>query len=472
MDAQSPNPNSGKPDAATTERLAYEAPELERPATATPTEQELEHEAPTVGKLDYSPTVGHDPYAAFRYPSFLRYQLGWVTSIIGQQIQSVAIGWEMTKRTTTPEAAALLLSYVGLVQAAPVILLALPAGHIADQFDRRRVVWITQLIAVMCSLALAVLSHRHGSVVAMYGVLLAGAIAGAVGTPARSALLPQVVPTEVFSNAVTWNSSFFQIASVLGPALAGLVILYSLPAAYVLDAICGAAFLAALPTLVLRHVSRSREPATLRSLAAGVRFVREKKIILATITLDLFAVLLGGATFLLPIFAKDILHVGEVGFGMLRASPAVGAFAMALVVAHLPPMRRAGRAMLWAVAGFGAATIVFGLSRSFWLSMVMLFLTGAFDNISVVVRHTLVQVLTPDEMRGRVSAVNNVFIGASNELGGWESGITAHLLGAVRSVVFGGIGTILTVLAVSFIWPQVRRFGSLQHAREQEPQNA
>jgi MFS family permease len=443
---------------------------LERPATAAPTEGQLERETPHVGALDYSPPAEpRDPYQAFRFPSFLRYQLGWGASIVGQQIQSVAIGWEMTQRTQSAKAAAMLIGYVGLVQAAPVVLLALPAGHVADRFDRRRIVMITQAIAVICSLALAFVSHAHGSVLWMYGILLFSAIAGAVGSPARSALLPQVVPTEAFSNAVTWNSSFFQVASVLGPALAGLVILISLSSAYIVDAACGVAFLIALPMLTLRPVARSKEPATLKSLVAGVRFVGAKKIILATITLDLFAVLLGGATFLLPIFAKDILHVGEIGFGMLRASPAVGAFVMALVLAHAPPMKRAGRAMLLAVAGFGLATIVFGVSKSFWLSLVMLCLTGVFDNISVVVRHTLVQVLTPDEMRGRVSAVNNVFIGASNELGGWESGFTAYLFGTIPSVIIGGIGTLLTVLAVTFIWPEVRRFGSLHDARPDGP---
>lgn len=444
---------------------AYEQPELERPATAAPTEGQLERETPHVGALDYSPPAERDPYQAFRFPSFLRYQLGWGASIVGQQIQSVAIGWEMTQRTTSDKAAAMLIGYVGLVQAAPVVLLALPAGHVADRFDRRRIVTITQAIAVVCSLALAFVSHAHGSVLWMYGILLLSAIAGAVGSPARSALLPQVVPAEAFSNAVTWNSSFFQVASVLGPALGGLVILFSLPAAYVADAVCGLGFLVALPLLALRPVAQSKEPATLKSLVAGVRFVRRKKIILATITLDLFAVLLGGATFLLPIFAHQILHAGVIGFGILRASPAVGAFAMALVLAHAPPMKRAGRAMLLAVAGFGLATIVFGISKNFWLSLAMLCLTGAFDNISVVVRHTLVQVLTPDDMRGRVSAVNNVFIGASNELGGWESGFTAYLFGTIPSVIIGGIGTLLTVLVVTFIWPEVRRFGSLHEAR-------
>jgi MFS family permease len=205
-----------------------------------------------------------------------------------------------------------------------------------------------------------------------------------------------------------------------------------------------------------------------QTLLAGIHFVRQNKIILATITMDLFAVLLGGATYMLPLFATDVLHVGAAGFGWMRAAPAIGAFGMALVIAHLPPMKKAGRNLLLAVAGFGVATIVFGLSRSFPLSLVMLLLTGAFDNISVVVRSTLVQVLTPDSMRGRVSAVNNVFIGASNELGGFESGLAARMIGLIPSVVAGGIGTIVVVLSVAGVWPQVRKFGSLADAKPVE----
>jgi len=210
---------------------------------------------------------------------------------------------------------------------------------------------------------------------------------------------------------------------------------------------------------------RTGKATNLQTLLAGVKFVWSTPIILATITLDLFAVLLGGATYLLPIYATDILHVGAAGFGWMRAAPAFGAVAMGVTIAHLPPMKKAGRDLLLAVAGFGVATIVFGISKSFWLSLVMLFLTGALDNVSVVVRHTLVQVLTPDAMRGRVSAVNNVFIGASNELGGWESGMTAGLIGPFWSVVGGGIGTLLVVAATAVIWPQVRRFGSLSEAK-------
>ncbi|MDB5305452.1 MAG: major facilitator superfamily 1, partial [Phycisphaerales bacterium] len=264
------------------------------------------------------------------------------------------------------------------------------------------------------------------------------------------------------------NSSAFQVAAMLGPALGGAILIYSTPMAYVCDAVLCMVFFVFLLTLRVRPAPRSNEPLNFASLAAGVRFVFRTKIILATITLDLFAVLFGGATSLIPKFAADILHVGPVGFGMLRAAPAVGALAMALWMAHRPPMKNAGRSLLWAVAGFGAATIVFGISRSFTLSFLMLLLTGAFDNVSVVVRHTLVQMLTPDSMRGRVSAVNNVFIGASNELGGFESGVTGWLVGAVASVVLGGIGTLAVVWAVARTWPQIARFGSLQDARPED----
>lgn len=283
------------------------------------------------------------------------------------------------------------------------------------------------------------------------------------------ALVPLIVSEEHFANAVTWNSSFFQVASMTGPAIGGFLVAWSLGAAYLVDAACSMTFVILLSLLAVRPADRSGESMTLGSLGAGLRFVFSTKIILATITLDLFAVLLGGAVYLLPLFADDVLKVGGIGLGWLKAAPAFGAFAMAMVLAHVPPMKRAGRALLWAVAGFGAATIVFGFSRWYWLSLAMLFLTGAFDNVSVVVRHTLVQVLTPDAMRGRVSAVHNVFIGASNELGGFESGLTAKLFGPVVSVVGGGIGTLMVVLGVFWSWPQVKRFGSLGTLREEQP---
>ncbi|HEY3600819.1 MAG TPA: MFS transporter, partial [Chthoniobacterales bacterium] len=270
------------------------------------------------------------------------------------------------------------------------------------------------------------------------------------------------VPRDHFANAVTWNSSIFQVSCVLGPAAGGfLIVRFGFPFIYTLDAVCALTFFVlVLPIAKIREAPRVTVSAW-HSLAEGIRFVFSKKIILATITLDLFAVLLGGATALLPIFADQILRCGPIGLGWLRAAPAIGAFVMAVVIAYLPPMRRAGKMLLWCVTGFGIATIVFGASKSFWLSLAMLFLTGVFDSVSVVVRQTLVQLLTPDEMRGRVSAVNNIFIGTSNEFGAVESGLTAAAFGPVISVVGGGIGTIAAVLAVALRWPETRRIGAL-----------
>jgi MFS family permease len=280
-------------------------------------------------------------------------------------------------------------------------------------------------------------------------------------------LLPQLVPSAVFTNAITWNATAFYIAAVTGPMVGGeLMVLSENPApAFAVVMVCRLLALASMAAVRHRSAERPEQSISWESVVAGVRFVWNTKLILATITLDLFAVLLGGATYLLPIFAIDILKVGPSGLGLLRAADAVGAVCMAMAIAHLPPMRRAGVTLLWAVAGCGVATIIFGLSQWFWLSLLMMFLVGALDNISVVVRHTLVQMLTPDEMRGRVSAVNNVFIVASNDLGGLESGLTAWLFGAKVSVVGGGIGTILVVLGAMRIWPQILGIGSLAAIR-------
>ncbi|MBC8120946.1 MAG: MFS transporter, partial [Gemmatimonadaceae bacterium] len=261
-----------------------------------------------------------------------------------------------------------------------------------------------------------------------------------------------------------WNSSGFQVASMAGPAIGGLLIALQGEAAlvYVVDALLILASFGCVAFIGGRQRQPSPEAPSFKSLVAGISFVWRSKLILAALTLDMFAVLLGGATTLLPVFAKDILQVGPAEFGWLRAAPAIGAFVMAFALAHLPPLRQAGKTLLWAVAGFGVVTVVFGLSRWFWLSLLMLVLSGALDNISVVVRHTLVQLRTPDYMRGRVSAVNSVFIGSSNELGGFESGVAAALFGPVLAVVGGGIGTVAVVLAVAFTWPQIRALGLLE----------
>jgi MFS family permease len=470
-----PSSAAGPSPAEAPPLIGYETPDESRPASAAPTEIQLESESP-----GGSASAGHDPYAALRYRDYRLFVGGWVASVIGAQIQDVAIGWEIFKRLGSDVSkGSWALGWVGGVQALPVILLALPAGQMADRLDRRKIILYSTLLAALSSFGLALVSYGNGGIGWLYVLLGLGAVAKAIGWPARSALLPQTVPTEVFSNAATWNSSAFQIASVVGPALGGLLVAVGAKTAvqehggpgtwmaYCLDACCSLTFCAFL--MILRVRSRpqgggSFRPSRFASLMEGIRYVFNTEMILATITLDLFAVLLGGATFLLPVFAEKRLGVGAVGLGWLRAAPAVGALIMGVTVAHLPPMKRAGRAMLWAVAGFGATTVVFGLSRSFTLSLFMLALIGAFDNVSVIVRHTLVQVMTPDRMRGRVSAVNNIFVGASNELGGFESGLTSWLWGPVISVVGGGIGTILVVVAAALAWPSVRKLGSLQDA--------
>ncbi len=272
----------------------------------------------------------------------------------------------------------------------------------------------------------------------------------------------------MFSNAVTWSMTGFQLSSVLGPALCGLLIARYAPAVvYVLTACATLTYLVAIA--LLRNVSavRSSAAVTFETLAAGFVFVWRHPVILAAMALDLFAVLLGGATTLLPIYATEILKVGAIGWGWLEAAPALGAMLMAIVLAHRPPLAHAGRALLWAVAGFGVATVIFGLSRYFWLSLAMFFLTGVLDNVSVVVRHTLVQTLTPDAMRGRVSAVNGMFIGASNELGGFESGMVASWSSPTISVVAGGIGTLAVVGIVAVICPRLRRYGRLDFAAQE-----
>jgi MFS family permease len=385
----------------------------------------------------------------------------------------VALGWELYERTHS----ALALGLVGLATALPVVILALPAGHLADRIDRKKILIWAQVEFILAGLALAALSYWRGPVALVYAVLLTRGAAQAYNNPARQALLPRLVPTEIFGNAVTWASSAFQIAAVVGPGLGGITIALEGGATgtYIISTVLTVMYLIALTQIrasgggSAEVEGRPREKMTLESLAAGMRFVRDTKVILAAITLDLFAVLLGGATALLPIFAKDILHVGPDGLGWLRAAPSVGALMTALTIAHRPAMRRTGPTLLFAVAGFGLATVVFGLSRSFWLSLGMLFVLGALDGISMIIRSTLVQLRTPDEMRGRVSAVNSVFIDMSNELGGFESGALAALVGPVTAVVVGGVGTLVVVGSVAAAWPELRRLGPLVEEADASP---
>lgn len=423
----------------------------------------------------------HDPYAALRVRDFRFFLSGNVLANLGMQMQTVAVGWEVYQRTHE----ALNLGLVGLVQFTPVLLLALPAGHLADYFERRRIVLLANLVIAVSSLALAAIVTWHGPTALIYACLALTGTARALQQPSKASLMPQIVPREWFGNAITWNSGGFQLASVLGPAVGGFVVAFAHSTApvFLLDAGATLTFVFLLAVMKRQGTTRRFEAPTLRSLLEGVRFVLRKQIILATITLDLFAVLLGGAVMLMPIYASDLLKVGARGLGYMQAAPAIGAITTSLLLTHLPPMRRAGPAMLLAVAGFGLATIGFGLSPlfgpalarllgaglsesriltvSFLFALAMLVAVGALDMISVVIRHTLVQTLTPDEMRGRVSAVNGIFIGASNELGGFESGLAAHLLTPMLAVVLGGVGTLLVVAVVAAVWPQVRRYGRL-----------
>jgi MFS family permease len=401
----------------------------------------------------------HDAYAAMRGGNFRRYWLGNVLSILGRQMLTVTVVWEVYKRTGDPFDVGL----VGLVQVIPVLSLALVAGHVADFFDRKRVLIFAMSLSACASLGLALVSYNHWHIAGTYASLFVLGVARSFLQASKNSLVPQIVPRAIFSNAVTWNLGGFQLASVCGPALGGwaLWLFGHAYIVYLIDVAAAVTFILLLTGVKREHAETSPEAATLKSLAEGVRFVWRHKVILGAMALDMFAVLLGGAKALLPVFAKDILNVGPLGYGWLAAAEAMGALSMSLALMHRPPIRHAGRSLLISVAGFGIAIIVFGLSRSFTLSFIALYCTGAFDCVSVVIRHTLVQMLTPDRMRGRVSAISGMFISTSNELGEFESGTLARFTSPVFAVVFGGIGTLTVVIIAALGNPQLRRYGSL-----------
>ena len=401
----------------------------------------------------------HDPYAVLRARDFRLLLIGRFTASFGHEMLTFAIAWELWLRTKS----AFALGLVGLVQVAPVVLLALPGGHFADHHNRRRIIMVTQTAFAFCSLALAFLSWTQGPLPLIYLALLVIGIARAFNDPAAATLIPETVAPELFSNAAMWSSSSWQTAAVTGPMAAGVwaAAAGSVTGIFVFDALAAFIFVILIGLIRGRHLPLARKAATLDSLKEGLRFMRDTKVILAAITLDMFAVLFGGAVALLPIYATDVLNVGARGLGVMRAAPSIGALLMAFTLAHLPPLKQAGKTLLWAVTGFGLATIVFGLSKNFWLSVVMLFLLGALDNISVVIRSTLMLVRVPDEMRGRVSSVNSVFISMSNELGAFESGFLASLVGPILAVAGGGVGTIVVVLIVARVWPEIRNLKSL-----------
>ena len=390
----------------------------------------------------------------WQHPAFVQFWFARIASGFGFQMLSVAVGWQIYEITGR----ALDLGLIGLVQFIPSVVLALPAGHVADQFERRRIVLLGQLVDLLAIVVLAALSLLHAAHEAgILALVFVIGVAKAFEFPAMQSMLPALVPPPLLGRAMAINGSAGQAAMIMGPALGGLLYVAGPGVVYVVCAVLYLAAVLLMSRLRYEQAQPKREPATLKTLFAGVHFIRARPDVLGVISLDLFAVLLGGATALLPIFAKDVLHTGPWGLGLLRAAPAVGALLMSLWLARHNLERRVGTLMFASVAGFGVATLVFAVSSWLWVSLVALFALGAFDMVSMVIRGALVQLDTPDDMRGRVSAVNAIFINTSNQLGEFESGLLAAWLGAVNATLIGGIGTLVVVGLWMWMFPTLRR---------------
>lgn len=408
----------------------------------------------------------HDPYAALRLADF-RYVLGALFLYsMTHKTQQVAVGWYIYERTGSPMA----LGWVGVAMFIPVLLLFLPAGQLADRYSRRSIMMVSFALACFASLALAFASWAEASEAWIYLAIAASGAAQTLARPARFAIVPSVVPPAQVGNAVTWSTSAGNIAFVGGPALAGMIIAATGTATtvFLLVFICNVVgFLCVARISIRKGADTSGTPLNLKHLLAGLVHVWKTRVIFAAILLDLVAVLFGGAVALLPIYAKDILHVGPTGLGWLNAAPALGAIVCAFIMGHMPAPKSAGRSLFLSVAGFGVATIVFGWSTDYWLSFVALFFVGYLDNISVVIRLTMVQLHTPDELRGRVSAVNSVFISSSNELGAFRAGTMAQWVGAINAVVIGGFAILAIVAMQAKAFPELRRMKSLEAPQRQ-----
>jgi MFS family permease len=424
------------------------------------------------GSERLQPAVVGDYRSAFKSRDFRLYQTARLMVILGAEAQSVAVAWQVYAITHS----ALDLGYTGLALFLPGLFVMLAAGHAADRFDRRRIILLCYGLQAICTatllwLSLSATALRGGRIWPIYAVLIGIGLGRAFSGPAASAMLPSLVPKEHFVNAVTWGATVYQIANMSGPAVGG--ILFTLPLAGVVAAWNGAplvyaftltmllGFLVLVSMIRAKMVVTQKKAFSMKTMLAGLEYVWRAKLLLGSISLDLFAVLLGGATALLPIFATDILYAGPRGLGLLRAMPSVGALVVSLIMLVKPIKRRAGATMLVCVGIFGAATVVFGLSKSIWLSAATLVIVGASDMVSVVVRSSLLQLATPPEMRGRVSAVNWLFIGASNEFGEFESGATAQWWGAVKAVVIGGIGSLIVTASAAGLFPELRRADAL-----------
>jgi len=398
--------------------------------------------------------------AAFTHPAFVLFEVARFLVVASVEMQAVAVGWQVYEITKRP----LDLGLVGLAQFLPGILLFPLSGHASDRYERRHVLSACYAGYAVCFALLLGLAYRHlQSVMPIYVVLvLIGVVRSFNGTASRS-ILPQLVSEEHFPNAVAWNATIFQAATILGPSFGGFVYAaaHGPSAVYALALLTAIGATASSFKIKPETKARPREPMSMKSLFAGAHFIWKHKLILGAISLDLFAVLLGGAVALLPVYAQEILKTGPWGLGLLRSAPGIGAALMAILLAHRPLRGRSGPALLWAVAGFGVFTIVFGLSRNLTVSLLALLLLGASDMISVIIRATLTQLATPDEMRGRVTAVDMIFIGTSNEFGQFESGVTAQWLGTVPAVVLGGVGTLVVIVLWAWIFPELRQAGAL-----------
>lgn len=413
----------------------------------------------------------HDPYASLRIPSYRWFIVSTLTMTLAAQIQGVVVAWQIYDITRDP----LSLGLIGLAEALPYIGVALFAGHVADREDRRTICLAALSVLVFCSASLLLLSLGmsfrtgsgvHRSISGFYAVIFLSGIARSFLQPARQALGAELVPRQLYPNAVAWRSSTWQTGAVAGPAIGGLLYGFTSPSfAYGVDASLMIVALIAFATIeyVPRGIRRI-ETSVGESLRTGIRFVFAEPVLLGAMTLDLFSVLLGGAEALLPVFADQILRVGPQGLGILRAAPAAGAMVMSIYLAHRRPFQRAGRTLLCAVGLFAACIICFGLSRSFGLSLFVLAISGMADNVSVVIRSTLLQVVTPEHLLGRVSSVNAIFIGSSNELGAFESGVAAKLLGTVTSVILGGVASMSVVGIVALRIPTLRRLRAIAPA--------
>ncbi len=404
--------------------------------------------------------IKHDPFAALRIKEFLFFLSTRFFLTLAIQMQGVIVGWQIYKYTKD----VLTLGLIGLTEAIPFIIVSLFSGHVADTFNRKFIIVLFTSLLTICTAALLYFSLDTSTIIKTYGIGPIFIVIGGIGVirgflaAAFPSFMSQIVPRELYTNASTWNSTIWHTASVIGLPMAGFICAISFSTAYQVNIILIIIAVLSLLFIASKPLPKKEKIETLmESLTAGIKFVAGHQLILGALSLDLFAVLFGGAVAMLPAFADKILHIGFIELGFLSAAPAIGAVIMALIIAYIPPTKNAGRNLLVSVAGFGIATILFGISTNFYLSLFFLFLTGAFDSVSVVLRQTILQLSTPDDMRGRVSAVNSIFIGSSNEIGAFESGVTARAMGLKASVVFGGTMTILIVAATAKIAPKLRK---------------